>query len=278
MPEIRPPSPAAVCRHQILCRSHTRTSASAPRHLRQRRHGPVRLSRFLRNRRPRSIRSQSVQRRNDQIVTKFGQPNSPRPLRSTPVGLHAGFARPGWRRPVQPLRAALLFPLVIDGGDPSASDIVNLSVAPAGNGESWPTPRSRTNTTITGYGGPITLRRRSRQPRPQRTNPDRQRHGAARNNHLHAHRHAAGTFTLAGLNTVFNFTDVSDGQPAFVIDPTGGSRHRHGQRHQPATTTSRRPAMRHQHCLFRSTGSNCRHRHGQYRKPDDQRLATATTT
>ena len=113
---------------------------------------------------------------------------------------------------------------VVDGGDPSASDIVNLTGATglvtvnlADSKANPPTPP--TDTTITGYGGTVTL------TGVEVANLDAAGFGMTVNGTKHDDvitytptSPNAGTFQAAGLNTVFNFTTVSG---TFLI--AGGS-------------------------------------------------------
>ncbi len=158
-------------------------------------------------------------------VTRFGQPSL-----STTIEVHAGsvstLALHGLEGDDLFNLAGPLFysRLVIDGGGPSASDIVNFSGANGPVTVNLADATLATNTLITGYGGPITL------IGDEVVNLDLNGQtltviGTAQPDSITYTPTGtlAGTFTLAGLNTVFNFTDVSDGSVGFVIDPMGGA-------------------------------------------------------
>jgi len=110
--------------------------------------------------------------------------------------------------------------LIIDGGDPSASDIVNLInpsgpvVVDLGN------DALSTNTTIAGYGGTITLQG----DEVVNFNLDGQTlkvNGTSQPENITytPTDTNAGTFTVAGLNTTFNFSGLSSSAGALVVDP-----------------------------------------------------------
>jgi hypothetical protein len=111
----------------------------------------------------------------------------------------------------------------LDGGDPSGSDIANLTGA-AGPvtvnlGDSAAAPP--TDTTITGYGGMVTL------TGVEVANLDAGGNGLTVNGTAASDQlsytptgAAAGAVTNAGLNTTFNFTNAAG---TFTLDPAGGN-------------------------------------------------------
>ncbi|HZZ27744.1 MAG TPA: hypothetical protein VFE46_07015, partial [Pirellulales bacterium] len=107
------------------------------------------------------------------------------------------------------LNGAPPFPVTVDGGDPSASDIVNLSGATGAVGvniaDSAASPP--TNTTITGYGSTVTLI--GVEVANLSTNGNALTANGYSSPNLFTYTPtgaAAGTFTDAGVNTTFNFT------------------------------------------------------------------------
>jgi len=121
----------------------------------------------------------------------------------------------------------------LDGGDPSGRDTANLAGASGLVTVNLANSTLSTNTTITGYGGPVStvtligdevanLNANSggltingtAQPDALTYTPT----GAS-----------AGTVTSAGLNTVFNFTQVAS---TFTLDAGGRGRHCDGKRHE----------------------------------------------
>jgi hypothetical protein len=112
----------------------------------------------------------------------------------------------------------------VDGGDPSASDTVNLSGATGAVTVSLGSAAASTNTVVAGYGSLVTLLGvevanldangqtltvdGTSQPESITYTPT----GAS-----------AGTVTDAGLNTVFNFSSVTAAAGGFTIDAFGGS-------------------------------------------------------
>ncbi len=111
--------------------------------------------------------------------------------------------------------------LIIDGGNPSASDIVNL-INPSGPVTvNLGNDALSTNTTITGFGGTITLQG----DEVVNLNLDGQTltvNGATQPENISYTPTGplAGTVTATGLNTTFNFSNVLGGE--FTIDPGSG--------------------------------------------------------
>ncbi len=108
---------------------------------------------------------------------------------------------------------------LVDGGNPSASDIVNLTGATTSVTVNLADSTLPTDTTITGYGGTVTL------TGVEVANLDAAGFGMTVNGTAHDDvitytptGASAGTFQLAGLNTAFNFTTVTG---TFLI--TGGT-------------------------------------------------------
>ncbi len=159
--------------------------------------------------------------------------------------------------------------LIIDGGNPSASDIVNL-INPSGPVTvNLGNTALSTDTTITGFGGTITLQgdevvNLSLNGQTLTVNGTSQPENVS----YTPTGTLAGTFSVAGLNTVFNFSGVSDGTGAFLIDPMGGDRHR--LRHQQQRRHRSRPERR-QYFGASWHPANRLHRHRQHRKPGDRR-------
>jgi hypothetical protein len=110
---------------------------------------------------------------------------------------------------------------VLDGGEPSASDIVSLSGATGPVTANLGDSSVPTNTTVTGYGGTVTL------IGVEVANLDTGGNaltvaGTARNDTITytPTGASAGTFQNAGLNTVFNFANVGG---AFTVNGGGGT-------------------------------------------------------
>ncbi len=111
--------------------------------------------------------------------------------------------------------------VLIDGGNPSASDVVNLSGAIGAVGVALANSALSADTIVSGYGAPVTL------SGVEVANLDTNANelsvtGTTSNNQIDyiPSGAEAGTFTQAGLNTVFNFTNVAG---AFSIDPGTGN-------------------------------------------------------
>jgi hypothetical protein len=110
---------------------------------------------------------------------------------------------------------------VIDGGVPSASDTVNLSGASGAVGVSLANPAAGTDTTITGFGGTVTLQ--GVEVANLNANGNALTATGTANPEAFTYTPtgaSAGTFTDAGINTTFNFTNVTG---AFTLDASGGS-------------------------------------------------------
>ena len=117
----------------------------------------------------------------------------------------------------------------VSGGDPSASDIVNLTGATGLVTVNLANSITPTDTTITGYGGTVTLtgvevanldaNTVAGVPNPLTVV------GTAGNDNISytPSGAAAGTFQNAGLNTVFNFTNVTGLANPFTINGNGGT-------------------------------------------------------
>ena len=162
--------------------------------------------------------------------------------------------------------------LIIDGGNPSASDIVNLtSPSRTIDGEFRQRFALSTNTTITGYGGTITLQG------DEAVNLDARRRNTSPSTAPRSHESITYTPTdianwhaygAAGLNTSFNFIDVSAPSPpaACFIDPMGGAdtvivNGTAGDDDITASVIGDQYLRSGQRLLSQ-------HRHRQYRKPD----------
>ncbi|HVX63658.1 MAG TPA: hypothetical protein VHC19_23755, partial [Pirellulales bacterium] len=109
----------------------------------------------------------------------------------------------------------------VNGGEPSASDIVNLSGATGLVSVNLADPTLPSDTAITGYGGTITL------SGVEVANLDANGNGltitgTAQDDAINYKPSgaAAGAVTSAGLNTAFNFSNATG---TFTIDPAGGN-------------------------------------------------------
>ncbi len=111
--------------------------------------------------------------------------------------------------------------MTYEGGNPSASDVLNLSGATGAVTVNLADSTLPTDTTITGYGGTVTL------TGVEVANLDGNGNALTVNGTAGPDSlaytptgTAAGTVTLAGLNLVTNFTNVA---AAFTIDPGAGA-------------------------------------------------------
>ncbi len=115
----------------------------------------------------------------------------------------------------------LPFNLSIEGGNPSASDTVNLNNASGDVNVSLGDGALSTDTTVTGYGSAVSL------SGIEVANLNASGNGLAVNGNstIEAIEYTpngsqSGSFVKTGLNTVFNFTNVAN---AFTIDPVSGN-------------------------------------------------------
>ena len=101
--------------------------------------------------------------------------------------------------------AAITGGVIIDGGNPSASDVINLSGAIGAVGIALSDPSIGSDTTVTGYGAPVTLIG-VEVANLNATNNAVTVQGTSQSDSLVYTPTSAtsGTFTNAGLNTLFN--------------------------------------------------------------------------
>ncbi len=106
--------------------------------------------------------------------------------------------------------------VIVDAGDPSASDILNLSGATGPVSVNLADSTIATNTTVTGYGGTVTLVG-VEIANLNATNNTVAVVGTSQNDNITytPSGAAAGTFTNTGLNTVFNVTNATGNLTVF---------------------------------------------------------------